>query len=77
LAVSRSGTGIGGVEREAMGWQLAGGELVSVALAAMQELQAQKKGDSEEPPLWVGGLVLLDLIEKFYQLHRRYLNCLP
>jgi hypothetical protein len=46
-----------------MGWQLAGGELVSVALAAMQELQAQKKGDSEEPPLWVGGLVLLDLIE--------------
>jgi len=42
LAVSRSGTGIGGVEREAMGWQLAGGELVSVALAAMQELQAQK-----------------------------------
>jgi hypothetical protein len=46
-------------------------------LAAMQELQAQKKGDSEEPPLWVGGLVLLDLIEKFYQLHRRYLNFLP
>jgi len=59
-----------------MGWQLAGRELVSVALAAMQELQAQKKGDSEEPPLWVGGLVLLDLIEKFYQLHRRYLNFL-
>jgi hypothetical protein len=46
-------------------------------LAAMQELQAQKKGDSEEPPLWVGGLGLLDLIEKFYQLHRRYLNFLP
>ena len=42
MAVSRSGTGIGGVEREAMGWQLAGRELVSVALAAMQELQAQK-----------------------------------
>ena len=32
LAVSRAGTGIGGVEREAMGWQLAGRELVSVAL---------------------------------------------
>ena len=35
------------------GGPLAIWELVSLALAAMQELQAQKKGDSEEPPLWV------------------------
>ena len=54
LAVSWRGTGIEGSEREAMGWQLAGGELVSVALWTIVHGDAGIAG-TKKPPC--GGLV--------------------